>query len=144
MQARDSNFGIVTEVRDHAQVQERLCYVTLHPGFETDGQGLLGDRFGALVVTPSPSQERQRVQRPATVARGSVVCTDQGLFQPGAAFLKMSAAFPEAEQGCRTDQSLPTAVMSQRPAQRLSQVVMLDFEAVQRGAFVLSRPTSLT
>ena len=112
LQPRNSQLELVPKVGDHAQIEIGLGYIPCDSRFEAERQGLLGDRLGALGVASAPAQESQCIERPVPVAGWGVAGIRQRLFEPGAAFLKVSAAFPETKQCRRAPQCGSAAFVS--------------------------------
>ena len=131
LQPFDGQVVRVPKVGAHAEVEQRPCDAARVAVCATDRERLRGDRLGRSGFTAAAPQIRQGVERPTAVTGRGAGGAGKGLFEPGAAFLKVSATFPEVKQRCRCAQRGMAVRVGQRPAQRDAQVVVLDFEAVQ-------------
>ena len=131
-----ASVGLVAEVGDHAQVEQRLRHVArrCRARAMTSACSAIGRARSA-----SPPRQYRNASALSAQPRSGVWRlrrAAQGLFEPGAAFLKVAAPLPEAEQRRRAAQRGGALRRGQRPAQRGAQVVVLGFEAVQRRNLV--------
>src|SRR5205823_6051236 len=76
--------------------------------------------------------------RSSSITAGDGLCPSQRLFEPGAALVKVSSTLPESKQGCRSAQRQHAVLMRQRPTESSANVLVLDFDALQRGNLIRS------